>query len=198
MICYPLLSQYSSTFGSPNSLILTRHVERTSPGLPLLSAISSTVSLSANRGSGAGSPARAAHAPAAASATASPASSGRRSGPRRPRPDVRIRPQKRRHHAVEPPVLTPFLAPGISSRFSCASHLWCRRSDHHRGDACLRALSSARVSAFAAHLRRQRAARRPSSSSSAARSTPAHSVLGWRRASVRASSQQQQVLLVTL
>ena len=196
-------------------LILTRHVERTSPGLPLLSTISSAVSLSANVGSNAGSPAQAAHAPAAASAAASPASSRQRGGPRRPRPDVRICPRRRRprdrverhcaggrYHAVESPVV----AFGIRSRFSCASrhrpsHLRGCRGGHHCGGASLRASSSpssTRVSASAARLRRQRAARRPSSSSSAARSTPAHSVFGWRRASVRASSQQQQMPLVTM
>ena len=69
------------------------------------------------------------------------------------------------------------------------------RSDHYGSGAGLRAPSSTRFSASAARLRGQRAAFRPSSSPGAPGSAPAHSVFGRRRASVRASSQRQQVLL---
>ena len=181
------------------------------PGLPLCTATSSAIILPGDQGSAPGSPARATPASAAASASASPASCRREGGPRGFEQDLRVcyrgrRPgdrferhcRRRRGDAVESSVVTS----GIHSRFSCASryrppHQRHRQGDHHCSGASLRAPSSARVSASAARLRRQRAARRPSSSSSAARSTPAHSVFYRRRASVRASSQRQQVLLVT-
>ena len=210
MIYYPVLSQYSLTFGAPNSIL--RHVKPGS-GLLLIATIPALKSLLRIRGAAFGSDARASPDSPGASAAAAPGGRCRRSarggprhhgrvfpGGRRPRSGVERRHPRRRADASQPASLAPGFCTRISSPRHRATDLRGRRSHHYCGRAGLRDPVSTRLSASASAsgLRGQRRPGGPPSSERALGPAPPHAIIHRRRASLRAAHQRHQVLLVTL
>ena len=209
MICYPLLSQYSSSFDASKVAFSFRHDEQVLPGFLICSSAPAAIYLihDHDRRPASGSLHQsAAAASAAAAAFASPAGRGRPGGTRGSRRHTRILDRGgqpgdcfQRSH------LPPILPPGFGCRFPAtnhrSSHLRGYRSHHHRCGAGLRPAGAASVHFGAlspSALQGQRPQGRPLSAPGAPGATPAYPLIFRRRAPLRASHQRHQVLLVTL
>ena len=210
MICYPVLPQYSLTFGA--QIRLLRHVKPGS-GISFIAAIPEVITILRVRGSaGVRFPRPSPDSPGAPG-SAGPGGRGGAGARRRSRRDRRILYRSgrsgsgvERHHSRgrPDPSLAATLGARVSTRFSSphhrAPHIRSRRSHHHRRYAGIRDTISARLSASASAsgLRGQRRACGAPSSERASAATPAHAIFFRRRASVRAARQRHQVLLVAL
>ena len=207
MIYYPVLSQYSLTFGAPNSIL--RHVKPGS-GLLLIATIPSLVSLLRIPGAAVGGDARASPDSPGAAAAAAPGGRRRRSargrprhhgrvllGGRRPRGGVKRRHSGRRNDSSQPTSLAPGFGTCIASSHNWTADLRGRRGRHYRRRAGLRDPIATRLSASASAsgLRGQRRPGSTPSSERAPGAAPPHAIFSRRRASLRAARQQQQVLL---
>ena len=210
MICYPVLSQYSLTFGAPNSIL--RHVKPGS-GISLIATIPKIKHILRVRGSAdLRIPRPSPDSPGAPGAAAPGGHSGRgaRGRTRRYRQIFlgggRSGSGVERHHSggrPDPSLASSFgtrISTRISSPHHRAPHFGSRRSHHHRRRAGIRNPVSARLSASASAsgLRGQRRACGTPYSERAPAPASAHAVVDRGRASPRASYQRQQVLLVTL
>ena len=190
------ISQYSLTFGAPNSIL--RHVKPGS-GISLIATIPALKSLLRIRGAASGSDPRASPDSPGAPAAAAPGGRDRRGTCRRPRRDSRVlsgggRPGsgvERRHPRRRADASQPAsLAPGFCTRISSSRHriadLRGRRGHHYCCRAGLRDPVSTRLSASASAsgLRGQRRPGGSPPSERAPRPASAHAILCRQRASV--------------
>ena len=209
MIYYPCLSAIQLNIWNPK--IVTRYVEPFPPGLPLVSTDTGIIDLLRIRGAAPGSVLGATPAASTASAAAAPSGRHRRGARRRSGRHIRIRPRGRRpggrvqrrtaggrRDPVEQAVIAPGFCGCIPSSDHRAQDKWRRRGAHHSRRASLRDPFSARLSASASSVRGQCCACGPASASIAAHSASAHALQRRRRASVQATHQRRQVLLLTL
>ena len=209
MICYLVYPSIQLVIWNPK--IVFRYDKQTWSGLPFVATIPKIVHLLRVRRSAPGSTPGAPSAAPVASAAAAPGGGhrgGRRAGSGR---DGGILPQGRgargcverphtrgRADPVESAAVTPRICSRISQTGNRPSHLRRSRGPHNGRRAGLRSPLPTRVSASASSVRRQRRARSPPPSASAPSPSSTHALKRRRRASVRASCQRHQVLIVTL
>ena len=193
MIYYPVLSQYSLTFGAPNSIL--RHVKPGS-GISLIATIPKIEPLLRVRGAADFRIPRPSPDSPGAPGAAAPGGRGGTGARGRTRRHRRIFLGGRRsgsgverHHSggrPDPSLASSFgtrISTRISSPHHRAPHIGNRRGYHHGRRAGLRNPVSARLSASASGLRGQRRTRGTPPSKRAPSAASAHAIFGRRRAS---------------